>query len=483
MDLQDLNQLRSVEELAAYQGEVRSRMADLNVEFDGLPFTDEARDEYANLKEQNAEIDARVAELKARKRDLEQMNSRDGNREGLSFNTSRPGAVRGDDIYDLSTVRSNLMDPSGASAELQERALRSIDTSTFPADRRAGYTQADLKERVEGLLDQSASDGEIAKRILLTGSPAYKRAFVKVLSSRPRTRDEDEALARAASLTTTAGGFAVPYTLDPTVILTNNGAINPIRQLAKVFTITGNTWNGISSAGITASYDAEAAEVGDDAPTIAQPSANVEKAQAFVPFSIEIGEDWGSFQSEMSRLFSDAKDVLESSKFLTGLGHGSNEPEGLLVGATGTRVTATASVLAVADLYSVENDLAPRWRARASWTGAKAAYQRIRQLDTSGGANLWTQLRFGDPADLLGYPAYEWSDYSSAVTTPNSSVLTFGDFNQFAIIDRVGMSVELIPHLFATGANRPSGSRGLYAYWRNTSDVVVASAFKTIKIS
>ncbi len=204
-------------------------------------------------------------------------------------------------------------------------------------------------------------------------------------------------------------------------------------------------------------------------------------ARAFVPFSIEIGEDWGSFQSEMSRLFSDAKDILESAKFLTGLGHTSHEPEGLLVGATGTRQSATASVFAVADLYNLETDLAPRWRARASFTGSKAAYQKIRQFDTGGGASLWVQLQFGNPADLIGYPAYEWSDYSGAVTTPTSSVLTFGDFNQFAIIDRVGMSVELIPHLF--GTFWPTGQRGLFAYWRNTSDVTVAAAFKTIRIS
>jgi len=480
MDLQDLNGLRSIEELSSYRGEVVSRMAELDGESNGLPFKEDASSEFAGLKEQRDEIDKRVSELKFRRRELEVAG--DTSRETLSFTTSRAGVARGDDIYDLSTIRSGIDGPDRE--ELRDRAMKSIETSSFPADRRQSITSDDLRERVEGLLDQSRSDGEIAKRIILTGSPAYKRAFGKALAGKPRTRDEDEALSRASmSLTTTAGGFAVPYTLDPTVILTNNGSINPVRSIANVITITGNTWNGISSAGITASYDAEAAEVSNDAPTIAQPTANVEMARAFVPMSIEISEDWGSIQSELARLFSDAKDILESTQFLTGLGHASTAPEGLLVGATGTRVTATASVLAVADLYAVENDLAPRWRSRASWTGGKAAYQKIRQFDTGGGASLWTQLRFGDPADLLGYPAYEWSDYSSAVTTPGSSVLTFGDFNQFTIIDRVGMSIEYIPHLFHTTSNFPSGQRGLFAYWRNTSDVTVAAAFKTIKIS
>lgn len=488
VDHNDLDKFRSVDELASHQTEVRGRMTELNMEYNGLPFTDEARTEFAELQETDTEISGRITELVARAEAIDRLSSQPQNRESLSFSTPRAGVARGDDIYDLSSVRANFADPSVANGELRERAMRSIEQSAFPAERKRGnqpgHTADDLRERVEGLLEQSREDGEIARRILLTGSPAYKRAFGKAINSRPMTREEGDALARAASLTTTAGGFAVPYTLDPTVILTNNGAINPVRSIANVITITGNEYRGVSSAGITASYDAEAAEVSDDTPTLAQPTANVEMARAFVPMSIEVSEDWGSIQSEMARMFSDAKDILESDKFLNGLGHGSTQPEGLLVGAnTGTVVTVTASVVAVADLYAVENSLAPRWRARASWTGGKAFYQKVRQFDTGGGASLWTQLRFGDPADLIGYPAYEWSDYSSAVTTPTRTVATIGDFNQFMIVDRVGMSVELIPHMFHTSNNLPSGQRGLFAFWRNTSDVTVAAAFRHVRIS
>ena len=58
--------------------------------------------------------------------------------------------------------------------------------------------------------------------------------------------------------TDAAGGFAVPFTLDPSIMLTSNGALNPIRQVARVFTIATDKWKGVSSAGVTASYDAEA---------------------------------------------------------------------------------------------------------------------------------------------------------------------------------------------------------------------------------
>ena len=73
------------------------------------------------------------------------------------------------------------------------------------------------------------------------------------------------------------------------------------------------------------------------------------------------------------------------------------------------------------------------------------------------------------------------------MTTSASTVLTIGDFNQFAIVDRVGMSVEFIPHLFGGTSNYPTGQRGLYMYWRNSSQVLTPgltanSAFQSLKL-
>jgi len=466
MALNELDTLRSVEELSARRDEIEAEMTRMHVEADGAPFDEEQGSRFADLSEERGEAERRIKELVARQQMIAGFAQRDGNVERISFNTPRPGATRNENIYDLGNV------PAGDKGvdELRERALRAIDTA-FPTETR---------DRVANLVETNDSAGNVARRILTTSSPVYKRAFGKMLVGREHalTNEERTSLSTSGS----AGGYAVPSVVDPTVVLTSNGQINPVRQMARVITITGNTWTGISSAGVTASYDAELAEVSDDSPTFSQPSANVEKAQAFIQYSIEIDEDWGALQSEMAMLFADAKDSLESSKFLTGLGHSSNEPEGLLVGATGTVLTATASVMAVADLYSLVEALAPRWRARAQFAGSFAAYNKIRQFDSSGGASLWVQLGDGRPARLLGFGDFEWSQYSSAVGTPGSSVLTFGDFNEFTIVDRVGMNVEFIPHMFNTNANLPDGRRGLYAYWRNTSDVRTAAAFKTLKI-
>jgi predicted phage gp36 major capsid-like protein len=78
--------------------------------------------------------------------------------------------------------------------------------------------------------------------------------------------------------------IAIPFTLDPSILLTSNGALNPIREVARVIQIATREWKGVSSAGVTASYDAEASEVSDDTPTLAQPTITSAMGRAFVPF-------------------------------------------------------------------------------------------------------------------------------------------------------------------------------------------------------
>jgi HK97 family phage major capsid protein len=267
------------------------------------------------------------------------------------------------------------------------------------------------------------------------------------------------------------------------VIYTGTGSINPYRQpgMARQIQIVGNEWRGVSSDGIVASYGAELTETTDNAPTLAQPTANVEKAQAWIPFSIEVGEDFGTLQGELAKLLQKGKDKLEATKFTTGAGHGSQEPEGILTGATGT-VAGGSATYAVADLYRLEEALDPEFQPGASFLAKRAQYNRIRQFDDGGGADLWMQLPAGlahggnTEHGLLGYPTYESSAMSSSVAN-GQTIMVFGDFDNFAVVDRIGMSLELIPHVMGA-SGRPIGQRGVYAHWRNTSKVLTPNAFK-----
>jgi HK97 family phage major capsid protein len=57
-----------------------------------------------------------------------------------------------------------------------------------------------------------------------------------------------------------------------------------------------------------------------------------------------------------------------------------------------------------------------------------------------------------------------------------------GDFQQFAIVDRVGTSIEVVPQL--VGANhRPTGQRGFLMHYRSGSDVLIQDAFRLSNFS
>lgn len=236
-------------------------------------------------------------------------------------------------------------------------------------------------------------------------------------------------------------------------------------------------WRGIASDGIVASYDAEMTETDDDSPTLSQPEIEVEKAQAFVPFSIEIGEDWGALRSEMTRAFAEAKANLEADKFLNGAGAASNEPEGLLTGAT--NLVGAGGTLDEGDLFELIDALPDRYQENASILMSRGVASLVRQLGT-GDNGMWApSLAVGVPPTLLGYPWYLTSGLDST-TGDGDTIAVIGDFSRFVIVDRVGLNVELIPHLFGTARNFPNGMRGLYAYWRNSSGVVDANAFRVL---
>lgn len=378
------------------------------------------------------------------------------------------------DPFDLSTLRFN-----ARPGELRDRALSAIESVRHVDD--------GSKERATKLVEEHPA---LARRVLTTGSDAYRSAFTKLVNGAMYALTADEVRAvdevRAASLTDSAGGYAVPFTLDPTIIDTRAGVTNPFRQVATVKTIVTDTWNGVSSAGVTASWDPEGTEVSDDAPTLAQPSIPVHKAEAFVPFSVEVGGDWTTIEADLRLMMQNAKDDLEGTAHAVGTG--SNQPTGIVTALAGTGSeinVSTSEAFVIADVYAVETALRARSRARASWMANKAIYQLIRQFDTAGGAGLWERIGAGQPAELLGYPAYEASAMDgswNAAATANNYLMVLGDFSRYVIVDRVGMSVELVPHLFHTGNNRPSGQRGFWAWWRTGADSVDDGAFTLLDL-
>ncbi|MFF5795797.1 phage major capsid protein [Streptomyces albogriseolus] len=383
--------------------------------------------------------------------------------------------------WDLSEVRTFGRSKGEVAQELRARALSAVEKMAGANDavRAAGTA---IIERWDD------ADSRIAKLCLATSSPEYLRAWAKVASGRGHmiAPEEQKALERAMSLTDTAGGYLVPFQLDPTVIITANGSRNQIREAARTVVATGDVWNGVSSGAVAWSWDAEATEVSDDAPSFAQPSIPVYKAQGFVPISIEALEDEANVTQEVARLLSFGRDVLEAAAFVSGTGVG--QPTGIVTALAGTSsvvTPTTAETFAAADIYKLDGALPARYRTGASWLANRSIYNLVRQFDTNGGAQMWERIGADVPPQLLGRPALEAEDMDASfdpAAAGDNHLVVYGDFSNYVIADRVGMTVEFIPHL--VGANRrPTGQRGWYAYYRVGADSVNDAAFRMLNVA
>lgn len=339
------------------------------------------------------------------------------------------------------------------------------------------------KSRMHQLLDLDNRHAPlIARHMLMTGSKEYHAQFKEYVASRGVY--VGEMLRAAMSLTDANGGYLVPFTLDPTIILTNAGIAGPIRSISTVKTIAVDTWQGVTSAGVSAEWTAEGVEAADASPTVDGPTIVPKKADAWVFGSYEVLADSG-FASELGRLLADAKVRLEEAAFATG-NTGATVPRGIVAAVaavTASIVTSAATnAFAVGDVYNTSDALRARDASQASWIGNKKIFSLTRRFDTAGGSAFWANLGMGVPQQLLGQPVYECSTMTGVVST-GANILLAGNFAEYYIIDRVGMSVIYEPMVKSTGNGRPTGQGGWYAFWRVGADCVDASAFRLLQLN
>ncbi|HXJ27464.1 MAG TPA: phage major capsid protein [Streptosporangiaceae bacterium] len=360
--------------------------------------------------------------------------------------------------------------------EARDGALRVLDDRTASA-----HLRSDQKDEVERQIRKST---DIARRILVTENDAYRTAWQKLVTDPNAamllTDDERHAMQAYAEYralsegSTTGGGFGIPVFIDPSIILTAQGTDNPFLELCKQVDVNTNAWKGVSSAGVTWHFNyAEGSAVSDDSPVFAQPTVNVNMARGFLPYSIELGQDYPGFADEMATLLSSGYNELLVDKFTRGAGQSSLEPNGILTALsanTNVRVAlTTGGTVGAPDPYKVWQALPQRFRNKASWLMSVATNNAIRQLGTANVYHAYTVNLPQDWADTLFRRQVRESPYmpdNTTNTTATIGIAVVGDFSNYVIARRGGMSVELVPMLFDVTNNRPTGQRGWFAYSR-----------------
>lgn len=383
------------------------------------------------------------------------------------------------DVYDLSDIRTLGVPEETVAREFRARARQAVEDAPE-------WCNDDQRETATRHIDRDGT-GAIGKHYLQHGSPEYTDAWFRYI----KTGEQ-----RAALTTTGAnGGFLIPFHLDPTVILTNTGTVNPFRTISKVATVASNVWHGVSSAGVTAEWTAEAAEVTDASPTFAQPTITPHRADAYVQASREVVEDAQNIASDIAAMFADARDRLESAAFATGSGDASNQPYGVVTRmqlTTASRVSAqTNAQFGAVDVFNLVNNLPARYQDNCVWVAHWFVYNLARQFGGANQPNFWVDLGPGIPSQMLGRSTYQSSVMLNAAggvglstaTASSDDILILGDFSQgFQIVDRVGMEVLYNPLVIKSSALRPSGEISWTAFWRVGADTVNTDAFRLLRV-
>lgn len=368
-----------------------------------------------------------------------------------------------------------------------DRALRVLD--------RSAELSAAAVDRLDRLVRRDGR-GALARYVAAVADEEYASAWFTILAH-PRDAHlrlspaEYHALLtvnrivaeRALSEGIPGGGYAVPFTLDPTLIFTSDKAADPLRALCRVESGFTKTWKGVATEGVSASFAAEGDEVGDGTPTLAQPTCDAERAHAFVPFSIELEGDWPGIARELARAFTEAKDAVEAAAFTLGDGVAPN-PIGIVTAVAaydgGSSLVSTdgSGAFAVGDLWSLKAALPARYVPTSGLLANPTILDKTFRFGAPNGSEAIVMPDRAGP--VFGRPAYESSAMDSA-TTAGKQIVLYGDFSRFLIYDRIGMQVDLVPHL--VGANhRPTGQRGVYAYWRTGTALLDGNAFRLLKV-
>ncbi|MCC5949292.1 MAG: phage major capsid protein [Nitriliruptoraceae bacterium] len=385
-------------------------------------------------------------------------------------------------------------------AEIREREGRTHRTASMSDDQRTALRMiegdrfaSDQAKELGTTVVERDPHGLAARWARTAADPAYATAFAKLVADPERghlefSSDEQRAFARArheqramAIGSGSAGGFMVPFALDPAIALTNDGSINPIREVARTVTTIGSQWAGVTSAGVTSSWTAEGDEVGDNSPPLAQPDIAVHKASTFVPFSFEAEGDAVDLLAELSRIMADQKAIHEAEAFVNG--DGSGKPHGLVarLGAGQTVPTATAGTFAADDVYKLSEALPARFRPNARYLGSLPILNALDQFETGNGAKKFPSVA-NDPAVLLRRPLHEVSEMADDPTVEGANIMVVGDLSNYIIVDRIGSTMEMVPHLFGE-EGRPTGQRGALLWWRVGADVFVPNAFRRLQVA
>jgi HK97 family phage major capsid protein len=133
------------------------------------------------------------------------------------------------------------------------------------------------------------------------------------------------------------------------------------------------------------------------------------------------------------------------------------------------------AVTAIADIYSLKQAVPARYLNDAVFAAHPPVWDIVYRF--TGGNSAEPLLLADRGGQLLGHDKFEWSTMSTGTTTTGQKIMLAGSFKDGMVIaDRIGATLEIVPHIFGATNRFPIGARGLYMYRRTGSTVMSTAA-------
>ncbi len=200
---------------------------------------------------------------------------------------------------------------------------------------------------------------------------------------------------------------------------------------------------------------AEEGTYGDNTPTVGQVSFNVKKSGGQVLISNELLEDSAfPLPGVITQIFNEARGRYEDQKIISG--DGTSEPEGLRLALdvsadTYTSLFANTTSVVAADMIKAYWALPSQFRDGAVWYTTSSFMAQLMAIGSTsagihfGGADNSIDMQQAPGAMLFGHPIvlFDGTGWDDAVAIAQDEILgCFGNFRNYYLIDRVGMSLR-----------------------------------------
>lgn len=324
--------------------------------------------------------------------------------------------------------------------------------------------------------------------------PAWKGGFsVKKLTELGLSNDENEsfwhwvktgdqvayertgAVMKALSEgSATAGGYAVPDDFYGQIVAKRDEQSFARVAGARVIQTSRDVLNIPTEGAETTNFviASEAGAYDEDDVTLAQAAVTIYKFTKMTKVSEELLADQAA---NLEGFLADdlARKMALTENAYVGVGTGSSQPQGVMVGGTAALTLDGASAITQAEVPELFYKLQGQYRQNASWLMNGTTEGYLRGLTSASSFSFGMPQNAGASAwqSLMGRPVFNDSNIEEIGT--GNLVMLIGDFNFYGLVERSGLVVARNPYLY-----QANGQVGIFSQFRFGGAVLQAEAFQ-----